>query len=541
MVTSDYISVEQAYTYHSADNYYQVQIGEYRGKLKDELQIGDLDFESFKQVLQGINPTTGEALVSSKNGQDKKRGAIDITMSAPKSFSVLVELAAAKGDTKLLNSLMDVWDKSVNTTLDHIEREYSYTRIQKKNKRREFKTGNLLITKFGHDTARPVTDKKTKAVVIDPDIHTHNLLMNFTKAADGKYRSLEAKKLLDANITNGRFLRSELAVNLQKDLGINTVVTDAKQGFIEIEGVPHELLDEYSSRHKQIEEKLIELREKFPHMDETKLQKKAALMSRESKKIIDIDRDEIRKDNLSRAEKIVNVDELLQKFKRPEQNQKITTVENTIQTIQNQNEEEKTNIIIQNVIKNAEKEVKKLPKYKQNIYSVLSSSTVALLGKVSSSEIFLHVKKSEEVKQKQLNTMHEVLLHSLKSTKLDTQKLFECLKQPDIKIKIEEKFENERARTTSERERFAQSYSRVADQLERTKFSNYRDVEHIATTTAERGGGVSRTDAERDDVTHAGAAGVNYPNITREELQRADRLNDERRAREQKREQGAEL
>lgn len=72
MVTSDYISVEQAYTYHSADNYYQIQTGEYRGKLKDELQIGDLDFESFKQVLQGINPTTGERLVKNKDGQDKK-------------------------------------------------------------------------------------------------------------------------------------------------------------------------------------------------------------------------------------------------------------------------------------------------------------------------------------------------------------------------------------------------------------------------------------------------------------------------------------
>lgn len=537
MVTSDYISVEQAYTYHSKDNYYQIQTGEYRGKLKDELQIGDLDFESFKQVLQGINPTTGESLVSSKRGQDKKRGAVDITMSAPKSFSVLVELAAAKGDTKLFNSLMETWDKSVNTTLDHIEREYSFTRIQKSKKRREVKTGNLLITKFGHDTARPVTNKQTKVVVIDPDIHTHNLLMNFTRAADGKYRSLEAKKLLDANITNGRFLRSELAVNLQKDLGIATVVTDAKQGFIEIEGVPHELLDEYSSRHKQIEEKLIELREKFPNMDETKLQKKAALMSRESKKIIDIDRDEIRKDNLSRAEKIVNVDELLQKFKRGEPNQKITTVENTIQTIQNK--EERVNIIIQNVIKSAERDVKRLPKYRQNIYSVLSSSTVSLLGKVRASEIFTHVKKYEEVKQKQLNTMHEVLMHSLQSTKLDTQKLFESLKTPDIKIQIEEEFENARSRrrNPSERDRLTKSYDRVSNSITRAKQSYNRDVADL-TTTAERG--VERTDAKRDDVTNVRTTGVNNSSVvTVEHLRRAEELH--RKRYEQNRDKGVEL
>lgn len=520
MIVSDYVSVFQASTYYEKDNYYQVQIGEYRGKLKETLGLDELTHKSFQEVLQGINPTTGETLVASKSGQELQRAAIDICMKAPKSFSVLVELAAAKKDEKLLNSLMDVWDKSVNTTLDHIEREYSYTRIQKNNKRREVKTGNLLITKFGHDTARPVTNKETKTVSIDPDIHTHCLLMNFTKSPDGKYRSLEAKKLLNANITNGRFLRSELAINLEKDLGIGVIVTDAKQGFIEIEGVPHELLDECSSRHKQIQEKLIELREKFPDMNETKLQKMAARTSRESKKIIDIERDEIRKNNLKRAEKIVNVDELLQKFKRPEQNQKTTAVEKMqTLTVKIQNEEVNTNTIIQNVIKNAEREVKQLPKYKQNIYSVLSSSTVALLGKVSASEVFLHVKKSEEVKQKEFKTMHEVLLHSLQSTKLDTHKLFESLKTPDIKIKIEEEFENARARTPSERDRLIASYRDITDTITRAKLSHNRDVTDLTTTT-ERG--VERANIESADDVNVRATGVNYPNITIEDIRRAE-------------------
>lgn len=520
MVLSDYVSVFQASTYYEKDNYYQAQIGEYRGKLKETLGLGldELTHKSFQEVLQGINPTTGETLVSSKNGQELQRAAIDICMKAPKSFSVLVELAAAKKDEKLLNSLMDVWDKSVNVLLDHIEKEYSFTRIQKNNKRRDVKTDNFLIAKFGHDTARPVTNKQTKTVSIDPDIHTHNLLLNFTKADDGKFRSLQAKKLLDSNITNGRFLRSELAVNLEKDLGIGVIVTDAEQGFIEIEGVPHELLDEYSSRHKQIQEKLIELREKFPNMNETKLQKMAAKTSRESKKIIDISREEIRNNNLKRAEKIVNVDELLQKFKRREPNQKTTAVENKIQTIQNQNKEERANIIIQNVIKNAEREVKQLPKYKQNIYSVLSSSTVVLLGQVRASEVFLHVKKSEEVKQKEFKTMHEVLINTLQSTKLDTQKLFESLKNTP-KIQIEENFEN--ARGTNNRDRFIESYRELTDSNARAKQSNYRDVADIATTT-ERG--VERTDSQRDDALSSRTTGVNYPStITWEDIRRANR------------------
>lgn len=531
MVLSEYVSVFQSSVYYEEDNYYQVQIGEYRGKLKDELQLGDLDHSSFQNLIRGINPITGEALVASKSGQNKQRAAIDICMEAPKSFSVLVELAAAKNDSKLLDSLMDVWNKTVNTTLDHIEREYSFTRIQKNNKRKEVKTGNFLITKFGHDTSRPVTNKQTKTVAIDPNIHTHNLFMNFTKSPDGKYRSIEAKKLLNSNLINGQFLRSELAVNLKKDLGINTVVTDINQGFIEIEGVPNELLYEYSSRHKQIQEKLAELREKFPNMNETKLQKKAARTSRESKKIINIGRDEIRKNNLIRAEKIVNVDELLQKFKKqPEQNQ--NTSVKKMHTIQN----EEANTIIQNAILNAEREVKRLPKHRQNIYSVLHNSSNALLGKVPSSEIFKYIKKSEEVKKEQLNTMHDVLLHSLQSTKLDTHKLFESLKNTP-KIKIEEEFENVRARTPSERDRLIASYRSVADTVERAKQSHNRDVTDL-TTTAERRG-ISRTELERfNDVDARTAATNNRPYvITREELRRDDQAAAERLRQKQSQEQ----
>jgi conjugative relaxase-like TrwC/TraI family protein len=535
MVTSDYMGVARLATYHSKDNYHQIQLGQYYGLLKDELQLGDLDHASFQNLIRGINPNTGESLVPSKSGQDKQRAAIDITMSAPKSFSCLTELAAAKGDTKLYDSLMQVWDKSVNTTLNHVEKEFSFIRIQKDNKRKITATGNLLITKFQHDTARPVTDRQLKTTFIDPDIHTHNVLMNFSRGPDGKYRALEAKKLLNSNILNGQFLRSELAANLQKDMNINIVVTDPKQGFFEIKGVPTELLQEMSQRDKQIRAKEVELREKFPDMDQTKLHKKAVLASRESKKIIDIDREEIRKNNLTRAEKIVNVDELLQKF-QPEQTQKEKKLENTkIQT-----KEVQTHIAY--IIKNSETAVRKLPKYRQNIYSVLGNSTVTLLGQMRASEIFTHVKKSQEDKQQVFNTMHEVLITQLQSTKLDTQKLFASLKNtPNIKIQIEEKFENERARTTSERGRFAQSYSRVADQLTRAKLSNYRDVEHITTTTERDRDRERGAELERDGTfTSRGTTTDNRPVVvTIEDLRRADRLHAELIERERK-EQGVE-
>jgi len=66
------LSLNQASTYYSEDNYYTKQVGEYYGKLKEELGLNDLTHESFNQLLQGINPGTGESLVHSKAG---KKGA----------------------------------------------------------------------------------------------------------------------------------------------------------------------------------------------------------------------------------------------------------------------------------------------------------------------------------------------------------------------------------------------------------------------------------------------------------------------------------
>jgi hypothetical protein len=151
---------------------------------------------------------------------------------------------------------------------------------------------------------------------------------------------------------------------------------------------------------------------------------------------------------------------------------------------------------------------------------------------ISITSLFNQVKNEEVKQQKQLNTMHEVLMHSLQSTKLDTKKLFESLKNTP-KIKIEEEFENARARTPSERDRLVASYRDITDTIERAKQSHNRDVEYLTTVAAERG--AERTHAQGDDAAYVrSAARDDKPYVlTIEELRRDDAIAAERLKRKQ--------
>ena len=469
MLSPKSISYAQGRDYHKKEieSYHDLALGEWYGKLKDELGLKDLEFDNFDKALSCINPVTGESLLASKKNRKSDRAAIDLTLSAPKSFSVLLSLADAKGDAELKNALLNASNKAINKTLDHIESNYIFARQQKNKVKTIEKTGNLLIAKFAHETARPVTDEKTGEVLVDPDHHYHNLAMNFTKCEDGKFRTLEAKKVFTDKKKLGAFYKSELAKNL-KDMGFDIEISNPKYQFFEIKGVDKTLLDEFSQRRKQIEKKAEELRKKYPNMDKAKLFQKATLMSRERKRNITMTREEMYAKNLQRAEKYINVDKLLSSFK-----EKMKTQSKVIDKTQEQLQTEVKQIL--KAITEATAEVKKMPKYHQTKYSILDNSNKKLLGKARASDIFNQIKIQEVKKQKQLNTMHEVVIHSLKRGKLDTKKLFKSLNEikQTPKINIEEILEN--AKRSDRVRSYAISRS-VAHELAKAESTNNRDA-----------------------------------------------------------------
>ncbi|MCD8477811.1 MAG: hypothetical protein LRY68_07875 [Sulfurospirillum sp.] len=133
------------------------------------------------------------------------------------------------------------------------------------------------------------------------------------------------------------------------------------------------------------------------------------------------------------------------------------------------------------------------------------------------------MKDQQQEERKTLNTMHEVVIFALKTTKLDTQKLFAKVEELKSvpKIQIQERIENAR---TSDRDRLIASYLTISSELSRAKSTHNRDVISIDTTT-ERGG-ISRTDTERDGADGARAKSENTfdPNarVTIEDIRLAE-------------------
>lgn len=515
MTTVRKLGMAQASTYYSKDNYYTQEQGEFYGKLKNELGLGDLTHESFTQLLQGIHPVTGESLVSSKKGKEANVPAFDFTFSPSKSISIAYEAALAKGDTALAEILAKAHDNAVNSALSHIEQEQIRARIQKNGKRLSVNTFSLIAAKFQHDINRN----------LDPQLHTHSVVFNITKCADGKFRALDAAHLLKKGspiIKNiGQFYRESLKAELVK-AGFELRDVDKSKSFYELKNIDDKLIEAFSSRNIAIKAKVEELKKDHPNLSKSQLSLRAFFNTRVSKK--EVDRDLVRSKNAELISKHVDIDKLLSSLRQADAKQQEPSEIKT-------DELKKLISIVKSEISN---------KKHRTTLNVATQVAAKIDTPISISTLYNQIKNEEVKERKQLQTMHEVLINALQSTKLDTEKLFSSLKHID-KHHIEEIIENGREFRTSDRDRFIASFDSISDSLARAKQSHYRDVTDLVTTT-ERGG-IARTDSERVDIDALRGATTNHRIITSEQMREYNRIADEAIAKEraaQKIEKGVE-
>ncbi len=184
----------------------------------------------FKNLLEGKLPS-GQVLGRAENGEIHHRPGIDLTFSAPKSLSIL---ALIYGDKDVIKAHIT----AVTRTLKLLEHTILQTRI----KGEPAPAKRVVFLKFLEMMSRE----------LDPQIHTHCVLLNLCHALDGKFRSLHYDAIYDASMLGGVTYRSFLAIELQK-LGYEIEITSDK-GTFEIKGVPQPLLDLFSKRRAQIEE-----------------------------------------------------------------------------------------------------------------------------------------------------------------------------------------------------------------------------------------------------------------------------------------------
>lgn len=251
--------------YSSAINYYQgdSEATAWFGQGKEHLKLGDeVDQKTLLNLLQGILPDGRRV----QNSQGEHRPGFDMTFSAPKSVSILVGLGVAP-------ELVQFHDEAVKYALSQIESEFTEARFVESGEIYYKKTGNLISATFRQPSSR----------ANEPALHTHCVTMNLT-FCDGKAKALASDKLrihgVIEQIQNnahycGLLYRHHLANSLKN---ANFPIRMTGDGLFEIDGVPEELLREFSTRRADIEALMDE-----NGWDGAKAASQAALITRNAK------------------------------------------------------------------------------------------------------------------------------------------------------------------------------------------------------------------------------------------------------------------
>ena len=178
-----------------------------------------------------------------KDGEIDHDKGRDLTFSAPKSVSLQHNMEG--GDKRIKNALFN----ATKETLAYIEKNFTFTRVKDKSGKIELqKTDNLASSLFYENLNRD----------LEFDDHIHCVIFNMTKRADGKFRSVEFKKIIENKMHFGKIFRLNLANQIQK-LGYEIDITNEKYNFFEIKGFSKDLIKEFSSRTETINQKALEL------------------------------------------------------------------------------------------------------------------------------------------------------------------------------------------------------------------------------------------------------------------------------------------
>ncbi|AKM08887.1 MobF family relaxase [Croceicoccus naphthovorans] len=233
-------SGQAASYYESAGEYYAdggQSPSEWQGKGAEALGLsGDIDRDQFRDLLDG--KVADQQLGTMREGKLEHRPGWDVTLSAPKSVSIMVEVA---GDRRLIAA----HGAAVKTALAHVEQHMSATRIRDAGTVNREATGNLVVASFQHGTSRAQ----------DPQLHTHNVILNATKGEDGTWRSLEPRAIYQLQKQIGAIYRQELALKV-RELGYE--IETGKGSTFEIKGVSPEVMAAFSTRSAEIEAALDE-------------------------------------------------------------------------------------------------------------------------------------------------------------------------------------------------------------------------------------------------------------------------------------------
>lgn len=207
----------------------------------------DFTQEDIESLRAGVHPETGEEMpriearyceniFSGRRGLDRSVSAVDMTLSAPKSVSLMV----AVGDDEVRKAAEEAHDAAVTKAMDFVKEE-------------------LVAVRRGHDgVSQEQADDIAAALVTqlasrnhDPQLHTHCVLSTAARGPDGRVSAINAAMIHQASKVIGSVYQQELRHQMTEQLGVAWEVE--QNGLGEVKEMPRRVLRDFSTRSAEID------------------------------------------------------------------------------------------------------------------------------------------------------------------------------------------------------------------------------------------------------------------------------------------------
>ena len=237
--------------------------GVWAGRGSGELDlVGVVGDGDLGRLISGVDPAHGERLREHAKARtitveriDRETGerrteqrelrpvaGFDLVFGAPKSVSLLHALG--DHDTRL--AVSQAHESAWQAALAYLEDEACVTRRGKAGIVREH-AGGFVAAAYRHRTSR----------ANDPHLHTHVIVANMARSPDGTWRALEGDAILRGyRLAAGYLYQAHLRAELSRSLGVEWC--DPVKGMAEIRGIPRTVLEAFSTRRRQITDRLEE-------------------------------------------------------------------------------------------------------------------------------------------------------------------------------------------------------------------------------------------------------------------------------------------
>ena len=188
--------------------------------------------------------THAAALKHAGERVDVRRAGVDVTVSAPKSVSVLYGL----GGPAIAGQVRHAHAAAVAEAL-------SYLQAQAGEALRGHHGDGQTAARIGTDGPIVAAFEHSTNRAGDPQLHTHLVIPNLVHGSDGQWSAMDTRALYRHAATASSIYHAVLRGQLTSRLGV--AWTTPRRGRAEIAGIPTALLRLFSTRRRQIEAELV--------------------------------------------------------------------------------------------------------------------------------------------------------------------------------------------------------------------------------------------------------------------------------------------